>query len=117
MLDEGAALSDIELTSAVRVLRDELVAAAAAADTERISFEVQEVSMEFEVELRAEARARAGFKAWVVSGDGEGGVSRRRTHRVALTLRPKDAGSANGTVEIGNDALSDLSAFRPGAGG
>ena len=110
-------MSDIELTSAVRVLRDELIAAAAEADTERIAFEVQEVCLEFEVELRAEARAKAGFKAWVVSGDGEGGVSRRRTHRVALTLRPKDATSTSGTVEIGNDAQIDLSAFGPGTDG
>lgn len=109
-------MSDIELTSAVQVLRDQLVAAAAAADAERISFEVQEVRLEFEVELRAEARAKAGFKAWVVSGDGEGGVSRKRTHRVALTLRPKDETSVDGAVEIGNDVAADLTAFGPGTG-
>ncbi|MFJ8538799.1 trypco2 family protein [Streptomyces sp. NPDC093591] len=113
----GAALDGIELTSAVRVLRDELVAAAAAADGERISFEVQEITLEFEVELRAEARAKAGFKAWVVSGEADGAVGRRRGHRVALTLKPKDAESAGGSVEIGNDTQTDLSAFGLGTGG
>ena len=51
--------------------------------------------MEFAVELRADAKAKFGFKAWVLSGDVEGGVEHGRTHRVAFTLTPKRPGGGD----------------------
>ncbi|MER5410567.1 trypco2 family protein [Streptomyces sp. NPDC002769] len=45
--------------------------------------------MEFEVELRADAKAKAGFKVWAVGAETEAGLSRGRTHRVSFTLTPK----------------------------
>ncbi|MFJ8645856.1 trypco2 family protein [Streptomyces sp. NPDC093546] len=107
---------DIELTEAVRALRDELAAAAVAADGERIRFEVDDITLEFEVELRRDAKAKAGFKAWVVSGDLEGSAGKRRTQRVSLTLKAKDV-TTGGSVRIGNDREADLSAFEPAPGG
>jgi Trypsin-co-occurring domain 2 len=53
------------------------------------------------VELRQDAKAKAGFKAWVVSGDAEGGLSRGRTHRVSLTLTPVRPGG--GEVLVAGD--------------
>src|SRR6266508_2765905 len=51
---------------------------------------VVDIEMEFAVELRADAKAKAGFKAWVLaSAEVEAGVSRGRTHRVMVTLTPK----------------------------
>ncbi|MGW2275303.1 trypco2 family protein [Streptomyces yangpuensis] len=79
---------------AVAAVRDELLAAAAqVSEDPGVVFAVGPVEMEFEVELRADAKAKAGFKLWAVGAEVEAGVSRGRTHRVSFTLTPK---SANG---------------------
>jgi hypothetical protein len=80
---------DIELADAVAGLRDELLTAAARGAGQDLVFAVGAIELELAVELRADAKARAGFKAWVVSGDAEAGASRSRTHRVTLSLTPR----------------------------
>jgi hypothetical protein len=80
---------EIELADAVAVVRGELLEAAARGAGQEIAFAVGPIEMEFVVELRADAKAKAGFKAWVLSGEVEAGVARGRTHRVKLTLTPK----------------------------
>ncbi|MFD3651333.1 trypco2 family protein [Streptomyces cyaneofuscatus] len=47
--------------------------------------------MDFEIELHADARAKGGFKVWVLSGEVDGSMGRRRTQRISLTLKPKNA--------------------------
>lgn len=86
---------EIELTKAVAVVRNELLEAAAAGAGEDLTFQVGPVELEFTVELRADAKVKAGFKAWVVSGDVEAGMARARTHRVKLTLTPQQAGGGD----------------------
>ncbi|MFJ4091859.1 trypco2 family protein [Kitasatospora sp. NPDC089913] len=81
---------DVPLADAVAAVRDELLEAAArAVDDPRVVFAVGPVEMEFEVELRAEAKAEVGFKLWAVGAETEAGFSRARTHRVSFTLAPK----------------------------
>lgn len=82
---------EIELADAVAALRDELIEAVARAGQPEVGFVVGPIELEFGVELKADAKVKAGFKAWVVSGNAEGGVSRGRTHRVKVTLTPQDA--------------------------
>ncbi|WP_333732967.1 trypco2 family protein [Streptomyces sp. IBSBF 3010] len=53
-------------------------------------FAVGPVEMEFEVELRADASVKAGFKLWAVGAETQAGVSRGRTHRVSFTLTPRN---------------------------
>jgi hypothetical protein len=86
---------EIELADAVAAVRDELVAAAARGVGQAIAFAVGPIEMEFAVELRADAHAKAGFKAWVVSGEVAAGVERGRTHRVVFTLTPKQPGGGD----------------------
>lgn len=82
---------DIPLADAVAAVRDELIEAAARGGTHPdVVFAVGSVEMEFEVELRADAKAKAGFKLWAVGAEVEAGVSRGKTHRVALTLTPRN---------------------------
>jgi Trypsin-co-occurring domain 2 len=103
---------EIELADAVAVVRDELLAAAARGAGADVEFVVGPVELEFAVELKADAKAKAGFKAWVVSGDLETGVARARTHRVRVTLTPKRPGGGDLLVsaEPGSaDRLDDLS--------
>ncbi|WP_327681814.1 trypco2 family protein [Kitasatospora sp. NBC_00458] len=82
---------DIPLVDAVAAVRDELMAAAARGAGQDVVFAVGPVEMEFEVELRADAKAKAGFKLWAVGAETEAGVSRGRTHRVSFTLTPRSA--------------------------
>jgi hypothetical protein len=79
---------EIELASAVAALRDELLEAAAVRGHE-IHFLVESIELEFSVELKKDAKAKSGFKAWVVSADAEVGVARGKTHRVKVALTPK----------------------------
>jgi len=80
---------EIELADAVAVVREELLEAARRGVGQGIVFEVGPIEMEFAVELRVDATAKTGFKAWVMTADVEAGVARGRTHRVMVTLTPK----------------------------
>lgn len=80
---------EIELADAVTALRDELLTAATRGAGQEIAFTVGPIELEFTVELRKDTTAKAGFKAWVLSGDVEAGAGRTTTHRVTLTLTPK----------------------------
>ncbi|MFI8529907.1 trypco2 family protein [Streptomyces aquilus] len=80
---------EIELADAVAVLRDDVLDAAARGFSQEIAFKVGPIELEFAVELHTDVKARAGFKAWVVSGDAEAAIARGRTHRVKVTLTPQ----------------------------
>lgn len=87
---------EIELADAVAALRDELLEAAARGAGQEIAFAVGSVELEFAVELRADAKAKAGFKAWVLaSADVEAGAGRTSVHRVKVTLTPKQPGGGD----------------------
>ncbi|MCT2583347.1 trypco2 family protein [Actinophytocola gossypii] len=94
---------EIELADAVSAVRDELLTAAARAAGADIEFVVGPVELEFALELRADTKAKAGFKAWVVSGDVEAGAARARTHRVKVTLTPRRAGGGDLLVSADPD--------------
>jgi hypothetical protein len=80
---------EIELADAVTAIRDELLEAAQRAAGKTLAFTVGPIEMEFAVELKKDAKAKAGFKAWVLTGDIEAGVARATTQKVKVTLTPK----------------------------
>jgi len=81
---------EIELADAVAAVREEMLEAARRGVDQRVGFVVGPIEMEFAVELRADARAKAGFKAWVfASAEVQAGVARGSTQRVKVTLTPK----------------------------
>lgn len=86
---------EIELADAVAAMRDELLEAAARGAAQNLAFKVGPVELEFTVELRVDAKAKAGFKAWVVTGDVEAGAARARTHRVKVALTPQQPGGGD----------------------
>jgi hypothetical protein len=100
---------EIELADAVAAVREELMNAAASGIGQPVEFLVGPIEMEFVVELRQDANAKAGFRAWVVSGDAELGVSRGRTHRVSLTLTPVGAVRVAGDPEARQPGPGDVS--------
>ena len=79
---------EIDLADAVAVVRGDLLKAASKAQPDGLSFVVGPIEMEFAVELRRDAKAKLGFRAWVVSADAEGSVGNKGTHRVTFTLTP-----------------------------
>ncbi|MGY6658641.1 trypco2 family protein [Amycolatopsis sp. TRM77291] len=86
---------EIELADAVASVRDELLLAAAQGVGAGVEFVVGPIELEFAVELRRDAKMKTGFKAWVVSADGEGGVALGRTHKVKMTLNPRQPGGGD----------------------
>ncbi|NNH75848.1 hypothetical protein HLB23_39370 [Nocardia uniformis] len=102
---------DIELGDAVAALRDQLLDAAARGTGTGLEFVVGPIELAFEVELRADAKAKFGFKAWVVSGDVEASGSRKRTQRVTMTLNPQQPGGGDvlvGRPETGSSGPGDV---------
>ncbi|MET8678040.1 trypco2 family protein [Streptomyces sp. NPDC004647] len=93
----------MELAQAVQVLRDELMSAAAQGVGSEVAFQVGPIQMEFAVELRKDARARGGIKAFVVAAETEGAVSRTRTHRISLTLEPRQAATGDPLLIAADD--------------
>ncbi|MEU4831818.1 trypco2 family protein [Streptosporangium sp. NPDC023615] len=73
----------------VEGLRNELLEAVVRGADSDITFTVGAIELEFAVELKADAKVKGGFKAWVVTGDVEAGLARGRTHKVKVTLTPK----------------------------
>ncbi|MEE1752914.1 trypco2 family protein [Streptomyces sp. SP18CS02] len=103
---------DVKLGDAVEALRNDLMEAARRGEDQDITFDVGPIEMEFLVEIRQEARAKAGFRAWVVTADAEGVAARGRSHRVTVTLTPRRGGgpvriSAEGTDLPGGEAPGD----------
>ncbi|WP_327281706.1 MULTISPECIES: trypco2 family protein [unclassified Streptomyces] len=81
----------IGLADAVAAVREEIAEAVDRGAGQDVTFTLGPVELEFEVVLQADAKAKTGFRAWVVSVDAEAGISRGRTHRVAFTLTPQRA--------------------------
>src|SRR5689334_11480469 len=103
---------DVALVDAVASVRNELLEAAARSVGAGVEFVVGPVELEFTVELRQDMKIKSGFKAWVVSGEAEGGLTSSRTHKVKLTLTPRAPGNTDLLVagESGRPANSaDLS--------
>ena len=104
---------EIELSAAVRAVREQLVLAAAEGAGSSIRFEVGPIQMEFAVEIRREAGVKGGVKAWVLSADAEAKAARGNTHRVSFTLTPKDAGTGQ-PLEVGEETRGGTSRFNTG---
>ncbi|MFE1448046.1 trypco2 family protein [Streptomyces olivaceoviridis] len=109
-------LGNVELTAAVQGLRDQLISSVDYSNGQPIKFEVEEINLEFSVELRRDASVKAGFKAWVISSDVQAGVTHNATHKVSLKLRPKDSRDGR-PVEIGSSAEISMGDFEVPTGG
>ncbi len=80
----------VGLADAIAALRAELTTAMTDGADAALQFELGPVEMEFLLEVQREAGGKAGVKFWVVSLGGKGAVTSGSTHRVTLSLTPKD---------------------------
>ncbi|MDH6124456.1 trypco2 family protein [Kitasatospora sp. GP82] len=100
----------IELADAIEAVRQQLLDAAARGAGQEIQFEVGTVQLDFNVELKREARGKGGIKAWVLSADTEAGISHQRSHKITVSLTPKDTRTGS-SVEVGNPDLGSRGGF------
>ncbi|MGW4163821.1 trypco2 family protein [Streptomyces sp. NPDC004788] len=103
-------MTEIELADAIASVRDQLVDAANRATGHPVAFEVGDIQMEFTIELRKELKGGTKVKAWVVEAGADASRTRGETHRVAFTLKPRNA-ATGGAWLVGNEDEADLSAF------
>ncbi|MEU2588273.1 trypco2 family protein [Streptomyces avermitilis] len=107
---------EIELAKAVAAVRDELLEAAAQGVGKDVQFKVGEVELEFAVELKKDVKAKAGFKAWVVTAGTELGAAKADTHRVKISLTPQNPDGGDLFVHGSADreeGPGDLSGYIP----
>lgn len=101
---------DIELADAIEAVREQLIDAATRATGKPVLFEVGDIEMEFTIELRKDVTGGLKARAWVLEGGADRTQSTGRTHRVAFTLKPKNAQTGGGWL-VGNDDDADTSGF------
>ncbi|MER5889195.1 trypco2 family protein [Streptomyces sp. NPDC001941] len=101
---------DIELADAIETVRNQLVEAASRATGRPVSFEVGDIELEFTIELRKELKGGGRIKAWVVDAGADASRATGSTHRVAFTLKPRDA-ATGGPWHVGNQEEGDVSGF------
>ncbi|WP_333771651.1 trypco2 family protein [Streptomyces sp. IBSBF 2435] len=83
----------MELADAIEAVREALRHTAAGGDR-TLRFEVGPIELEFGVELRTDANARAGVRVMVLAGgpDQTAGAAR---HRIRLELKPVSEGGSS----------------------
>lgn len=85
--------SDIGLADALDLVRTQLAEARrrAAVDNQDVVFGVGDVTVELGVELVRNAGGRLGLTVGVVTASGGAGVSRQTSHKITVSLSPRDA--------------------------
>lgn len=106
----------VELSAVIGRIRDELERAQAEGAESPMKFLVEKVSVEFAVQIRREANAKAGLRIGVVTVDGGGSASRDTTHRVSVELKPHNGSFTSGgpNVSVGGAEQPQLPyAYQP----
>ncbi|MFD9880294.1 trypco2 family protein [Streptomyces alboflavus] len=100
--DSGQSGDDewLDLADALDLLRGQIGEAQRRARTADVRFDVEAITVDFEVELGRARGGSGGLRFGVVQGEGRQENTRRATQRVSLTLKPRTA--ARGDVSIGD---------------
>jgi Trypsin-co-occurring domain 2 len=88
MFDRGDE-KPIGLAEAIGRVRAELEDARVRGEGQDLQFRLDEVALEFAVELKREGGAEAGIKLWVVSVGAKGKVSSAHTNKVTVSMVPQ----------------------------
>ncbi|MEV7426143.1 MULTISPECIES: trypco2 family protein [unclassified Streptomyces] len=100
----------IELADAIESVRDQLLDAATRATGRPLAFEVGDIEMEFTLELRKEVKGGLKVRAWVVEAGADGARTSGHTHKVAFTLKPRDA-RTGAPWQVGNPDRGSTAGF------
>ncbi|MET9661920.1 trypco2 family protein [Streptomyces sp. NPDC006510] len=110
---DNGGMDGIELADAVESIRNQLIEAAGRATGRPVAFEVGDIEMEFTLELRKEIKGGSKVKAWVVEAGADASRATGRTHKVAFTLKPRDA-ATGGPWQIGHGDQGSTAHFGRG---
>ncbi len=92
-------MATLALADMIEELRREIAVAVERGKDEEVRFELGEVTLEANVEVKYGAEGKAGWSFWVfTSAEAAASVERGTAHKVALTLRPK--GSDGSPVDL-----------------
>ncbi|GHC75444.1 trypco2 family protein [Streptomyces flavofungini] len=91
----------LDLADALDLLRAQVADSQRRARTADVRFDVEAITVDFEVELLRTRGGSGGLRFGVVQADGRQENTRRATQRVSLTLRPRTA--TRGDVSIGDE--------------
>ncbi|MGP3972178.1 trypco2 family protein [Streptomyces sp. 6N223] len=80
----------VGLAEVIRQVRQELTQAREDGEGTPLRFAVQQVSLEFAVQLHRTGDGRAGLRIGVLTAEVGGGAARDTTHRIQVELRPED---------------------------
>lgn len=95
----------IGLQEALAVLRQELSEAILAAAHEPLRFRIDEITLQFQVEVERTTEGGGGIKFWVVELGGKHAATSTTTHTVTIPLKPvRKDGSP---VLTGGDAIPE----------
>jgi hypothetical protein len=78
----------IGLKEAIEALRAELSESIQASVDKSLRFEVEQINLEFQVEVEKSAEAAGGVSFWVVNIGGGGSLSSTKTHTVNMQMKP-----------------------------
>ncbi|MCZ0988317.1 trypco2 family protein [Streptomyces diastatochromogenes] len=104
MADAQAHTDWLDLADALTALREQLAEAKVRGSGSPVRLSVEEVTVEFGLELQRSAKGDGGFRFGVVSAGAHGERARRTTHTVTLRLAART--EAGGPVDV-NDVDDD----------
>lgn len=84
-------MSGIELSEAIKQLREQLMVAMAEGADKVLHFRPNSVEVELALEMKQEGGVGAKIKFWVVELGADGKIGRTSTHKLKLNLTPVDA--------------------------
>ncbi len=96
-------MGHIDLAEAIEQLREELGQAQDAGANQQLQFEVDEVEVEFLVDIRKDASVGAKVRIAVVEVDADGRFGLGASHRLTFKLKAKDNATGGGSVELGRE--------------
>ena len=81
----------IELAEMLTDLREELLKARRQGEGSDLRFEIADVELEVKLAATKEAGGGGGVKFWVYNADAKVSASDQSTHRLKLSLKPRNA--------------------------
>lgn len=97
-------MARIAVAEMIEELRRELKTARDAGQGEEIRFELGEVTIEAQVEVKKEAEGKAGIKFWLAEAGASGKASQAVTQKLVIKLEPRL--EDGGKFQVGRGAAS-----------
>jgi hypothetical protein len=93
-------MTEIALAAGIAELRRQITQAMARAEGEPLQFTLGPIELELQVQMSREASGKGEIRVWVVSLEAAGKLASNETHKVRLTLMPRQPSGAD--VRVGH---------------